>query len=89
MTITVPAAVTAPALPLPDPADRATFTARKLEYLRWEKEDLAPDALALAICHCWRAPMIARMAKAEKMAAEQKRAYQARLKSVRAAGGVR
>lgn len=48
MTITVPAAVTAPALPLPDPADRATFTARKLEYLRWEKEDLAPDALALA-----------------------------------------
>lgn len=48
MTITVPVAVTAPALPLPDPADRATFTARKLEYLRWEKEDLAPDALALA-----------------------------------------
>ena len=48
MTITVPAAVTAPALPLPDPADRATFTTRKLEYLRWEKEDLAPDALALA-----------------------------------------
>ena len=48
MTIAVPAAVTAPALPLPDPADRATFTARKLEYLRWEKEDLAPDALALA-----------------------------------------
>ena len=41
----------------------------------------AADALALAICHCWRAPMIERMAKAEAMAAEQKRAYQARLKA--------
>jgi hypothetical protein len=30
----------------------------------------AADALALAICHCWRAPMIARMAQAEAMAAE-------------------
>ena len=38
----------------------------------------AADALALAICHCWRAPMIARMAAAEAMAAEQRRAYQAR-----------
>lgn len=41
----------------------------------------AADALALAICHCWRAPMIARMAAAEAMAAEQRRKYQARLKS--------
>jgi crossover junction endodeoxyribonuclease RuvC len=43
----------------------------------------AADALALAICHCWRAPMIARMAAAEAMAAEQKRKYQARLKAAR------
>ena len=43
----------------------------------------AADALALAICHCWRAPMIARMAAAEAMAAEQRRKYQARLKAVR------
>jgi len=28
----------------------------------------AADALALAICHCWRAPMIARMAEAEAKA---------------------
>ena len=48
MTITVPVAVPAPALPLADPADRATFTARKLEHLRWEREDLAPGVLALA-----------------------------------------
>jgi crossover junction endodeoxyribonuclease RuvC len=40
--------------------------------------------LALAICHCWRAPMIARMAAAEALAAEQKRKYQARLKVQRA-----
>lgn len=39
----------------------------------------AADALALAICHCWRAPMIARMAQAEAAAAEAQRAYRARL----------
>lgn len=47
MTIVVPVAIADPALPLPDPADRATFTARKLELLRWEKETLAPGAKAL------------------------------------------
>jgi crossover junction endodeoxyribonuclease RuvC len=39
--------------------------------------------LALAICHCWRAPMIARMAQAEALAAEQRRKYQAKLKAAR------
>jgi crossover junction endodeoxyribonuclease RuvC len=43
----------------------------------------AADALALAICHCWRAPMIARMAAAEAMAAEQRRQYAAKLKAAR------
>lgn len=47
MTITVPVAIADPALPLADPADRATFTVRKLEHLRWEKEVLSPGALAL------------------------------------------
>lgn len=47
MTITAAVAIADPALPLPDPADRATFTARKLEHLRWEKEVLSPGALAL------------------------------------------
>jgi len=31
----------------------------------------AADALALAICHCWRAPMIARLASAEAQAEAQ------------------
>jgi crossover junction endodeoxyribonuclease RuvC len=43
----------------------------------------AADALALAICHCWRAPMIARMAAAEATAAEQRRNYRAKLKAAR------
>ena len=43
----------------------------------------AADALALAICHCWRAPMLARMAAAEAIAAEQQKKYRARLKAAR------
>jgi crossover junction endodeoxyribonuclease RuvC len=43
----------------------------------------AADALALAICHCWRAPMIARMAAAEALAAEQRKKYEAKLKAAR------
>jgi crossover junction endodeoxyribonuclease RuvC len=41
----------------------------------------AADALALAICHCWRAPMIARMTAAEALAAEQQRKYKATIKA--------
>lgn len=43
----------------------------------------AADALALAICHCWRAPMLARMAAAEALAAEHQKKYRARLKAAR------
>jgi crossover junction endodeoxyribonuclease RuvC len=43
----------------------------------------AADALALAICHCWRAPMIARMAAAEAMAAEQRKKFAAKVKAPR------
>jgi crossover junction endodeoxyribonuclease RuvC len=39
----------------------------------------AADALALAICHCWRAPMLERMAAAEAVAAQQKKRYQAKV----------
>ncbi len=73
-------------------ADKAQVTTMVTRILQLQAKPTpadAADTLALAICHCWRAPMIARMAKAEALAAEQKRAYQARLKSVRAAGGVR
>ena len=68
-------------------ADKAQVTTMVTKILALQQKPTpadAADALALAICHCWRAPLIARMAKAEAMAAEQKRAYQARLKAVRA-----
>jgi crossover junction endodeoxyribonuclease RuvC len=39
----------------------------------------AADALALAICHCWRAPMMDRMAQARERGAELARAHRARL----------
>ncbi len=41
----------------------------------------AADALALAICHCWRAPMIARMAQAEALAAQQRKRFAAKVKA--------
>lgn len=67
-------------------ADKAQVTEMVTRILKLQAKPTpadAADALALAICHCWRAPMIDRMAKAEAMAAEQKRAYQARLKAAR------
>lgn len=39
----------------------------------------AADALALAICHIWRAPMLGRIAAAERQAAELARAHRKRL----------
>ncbi|MCJ0902544.1 crossover junction endodeoxyribonuclease RuvC [Rhodococcus sp. ARC_M6] len=63
-------------------ADKAQVTAmvtRILNLKQAPKPADAADALAIAICHCWRAPMIERMAKAEAMAAEQIRKYQAKL----------
>jgi crossover junction endodeoxyribonuclease RuvC len=39
----------------------------------------AADALALAICHCWRAPMLDRMAEAKARGAELAKAHKARL----------
>jgi crossover junction endodeoxyribonuclease RuvC len=39
----------------------------------------AADALALAICHCWRAPMLDRMAQARERSAELARHHRARL----------
>lgn len=47
----------------------------------------AADALALAVCHCWRAPMIARMAQAEARAAEVARHHRARLAAARRSAG--
>ncbi|WP_067890193.1 crossover junction endodeoxyribonuclease RuvC [Nocardia vaccinii] len=63
-------------------ADKAQVTAmvtRILGLATAPKPADAADALALAICHCWRAPMQERMAKAEAMAEEQRRRYAERL----------
>jgi crossover junction endodeoxyribonuclease RuvC len=65
-------------------ADKAQVTTMVTRILALQSKPTpadAADALALAICHCWRAPMIARMAAAEALAAEQKRKYKAKLKS--------
>ena len=59
-------------------ADKAQVTTMVTRILGLQAKPTpadAADALALAICHCWRAPMIARMAAAEAMAAEQRRKY--------------
>jgi crossover junction endodeoxyribonuclease RuvC len=67
-------------------ADKAQVTAMVTRILALQTKPTpadAADALALAICHCWRAPMLARMAQAEAMAAEQQKKYRARLKAAR------
>jgi crossover junction endodeoxyribonuclease RuvC len=49
----------------------------------------AADALALAICHCWRAPMLDRMAQARERSAELARRHRARLAAAAAAAADR
>lgn len=68
-------------------ADKAQVTTMVTKILGLQQKPTpadAADALALAICHCWRAPMIARMAEAEAKAAEAKRTYESKLKAARA-----
>jgi crossover junction endodeoxyribonuclease RuvC len=63
-------------------ADKAQVTAMITRILALQAKPTpadAADALALAICHCWRAPMLARMAAAEAMAAKQRQAFRAKL----------
>lgn len=45
---TLPTAIPNPSLPLPDPGDKLTFSARKLEDLRWSREDAIPGVMAAA-----------------------------------------
>jgi crossover junction endodeoxyribonuclease RuvC len=45
----------------------------------------AADALALAICHCWRAPMLERMAQARARSGELEKRHRARLAAAAAA----
>jgi len=68
-------------------ADKAQVTTMVTKILGLQQKPTpadAADALALAICHCWRAPMIARMAAAEAKAAEFKKQYAAKVKGARA-----
>ena len=68
-------------------ADKAQVTTMVTKILGLQQKPTpadAADALALAICHCWRAPMIARMAEAEAKAAAAKRTYESKLKAARA-----
>src|SRR5262249_55032643 len=63
-------------------ADKAQVTAMVTRILALQAKPAvadAADALALAICHCWRAPMLARLAAAEALAAQQRHAYTAKL----------
>ncbi|GGK40022.1 crossover junction endodeoxyribonuclease RuvC [Nocardia camponoti] len=63
-------------------ADKAQVTAMVTRILGLDappKPADAADALALAICHSWRAPLIDRMAAAQAQAEEVKRRYEARL----------
>jgi crossover junction endodeoxyribonuclease RuvC len=67
-------------------ASKAQVTAMVTKILALQTKPTpadAADALALAICHCWRAPMIARMVAAEALAAEQRRKYAAKVKAAR------
>jgi crossover junction endodeoxyribonuclease RuvC len=67
-------------------ASKAQITAMVTRILALQAKPTpadAADALALAICHCWRAPMIARMAAGEALAAQQLRRYAAKLKEAR------
>ncbi|MFI5775997.1 crossover junction endodeoxyribonuclease RuvC [Nocardia sp. NPDC051570] len=68
-----------------DKAQVTTMVTRILGLATAPKPADAADALALAICHCWRAPMLERMAKAEALAAEQQRRYAERLAQQRKA----
>ena len=55
-------------------ADKAQVTTMVTKILALREKPSpadAADALALAICHCWRAPMIARMAEAQARAEAQ------------------
>ncbi|OBG25508.1 crossover junction endodeoxyribonuclease RuvC [Mycobacterium sp. E3198] len=65
-------------------ANKAQVTAMVTRILELQAKPTpadAADALALAICHCWRAPMLARMAAAEALAAQHRHAYRAKVQA--------
>ncbi|MBS4729367.1 crossover junction endodeoxyribonuclease RuvC [Mycobacterium sp. SM1] len=67
-------------------ADKAQVTEMVTRILALQAKPTPPDAadaLALAICHCWRAPMLARTAAAEAKAAERRKKFAAKVRAAR------
>lgn len=62
-----------------DKAQVTTMVTRILGMQQAPKPADAADALALAICHCWRGPIVERMAQAQARALEQQKAYRERI----------
>lgn len=62
-----------------DKAQVAAMVTRLLGLAQAPRPADAADALALAICHCWRAPMTDRLARAKARSDELARAHRARL----------
>jgi crossover junction endodeoxyribonuclease RuvC len=63
-------------------ADKAQVTAMVTRILGMQqapKPADAADALALAICHCWRGPIVDRMEAAQAQAVAQQKAYRDRV----------
>jgi crossover junction endodeoxyribonuclease RuvC len=63
-------------------ADKSQVTAMVTRILGMQqapKPADAADALALAICHCWRGPVAERMAQAQAQAVAQQKAYRERV----------
>jgi crossover junction endodeoxyribonuclease RuvC len=72
-----------------DKAQVTTMVTKLLGLVEAPKPADAADALALAICHLWRAPMKSRMAEAQAKAAEMARTHRARLSQAVAKNGGR
>lgn len=73
-----------------DKAQVTTMVTRLLHLAERPSPADAADALALAICHLWRAPMRDRLAEAEAKARELAKHHKARLaEAARQAGGTR
>jgi crossover junction endodeoxyribonuclease RuvC len=66
-----------------------TMVTRLLRLTEAPRPADAADALALAICHCWRAPMLDRMAQAQARSAELARAHKARVAAAAKAAAAR
>ncbi|MET1072770.1 MAG: crossover junction endodeoxyribonuclease RuvC [Umezawaea sp.] len=72
-----------------DKAQVTTMVTKLLGLVEAPKPADAADALALAICHIWRAPMQTRMAQAQAKAAEMARTHKLKLAQAAAKNGGR